>query len=371
MNVLEAQTYTLSTCESSAYDTRLRLFSGSRLEAASIEIANVDDACGLQSRIVMALQPGLYTVVVEGYASNEGRYTLVVTCEGPTQAPPCEDSSSSCNYVANLCRTPNVRNQCPLTCGVCTPAVSTPSPDPNIVEIAVSMPDTFSTLVAAVQAAGLVETLSSAGPFTVFAPTNAAFALLGQDTISSLLADPTRLASILTYHVVAGQALAGDLTNGQVLTTVNGATLTVRINADGVAILNNDGTIAATVAQADVLASNGGIHVIDRVLIPATTAASTSTGPRTTLAPGTCPRNCGTQASGGGTCRANGRCLSCNDNRLLLNGACVNSVSCRARRIQSGSQTGANCRCLDDHCNYCNRVVDGDTCRVVSPPYPH
>ena len=83
MNVLEAQTYTLSTCESSAYDTRLRLFSGSHLEAASIEIANVDDACGLQSRIVMALQPGLYTVVVEGYASNEGRYTLVVTCERP------------------------------------------------------------------------------------------------------------------------------------------------------------------------------------------------------------------------------------------------------------------------------------------------
>ena len=203
----------------------------------------------------------------------------------------------------------------------------------------------------------------------MFAPTNAAFALLGQDTINSLLADPTRLASILTNHVVAGQALAGDLTNGQVLTTVNGATLTVRINADGVAILNNDGTIAATVAQADVLASNGVIHVIDRVLIPAVIAITTAappTEPPTNYPVGQCPRNCGTPENGGGTCRPTGVCLSCNDNRLRVNGRCVQSVACRARQIQSGSMEGENCRCLDAHCHYCNRAVSGDVCRVVS-----
>ena len=79
---------------------------------------------------------------------------------------------------------------------------------------------------------------------------------------------------------------------------------------------------------------------------------------------GGCPRNCGQADRGGGTCRTNGRCLSCNENRLRVNGICVQSLSCKGRRIQSGSMTGAGCRCLDDSCHFCTRVVDGDTCRV-------
>ena len=74
VTVSTAQSYTFSTCEGSGYDTRLRLFSGSHLEAASTELANVDDACGLQSRITMTLQPGLYTILVEGYNRNEGMF---------------------------------------------------------------------------------------------------------------------------------------------------------------------------------------------------------------------------------------------------------------------------------------------------------
>ena len=74
---------------------------------------------------------------------------------------------------------------------------------------------------------------------------------------------------------------------------------------------------------------------------------------------GSCPRNCGQAALGGGTCRPTGVCLSCSENRLRVNGRCVQSVACRARRIQSGSMAGDNCRCLDSHCHYCNRVVAG------------
>ena len=72
---------------------------------------------------------------------------------------------------------------------------------------------------------------------------------------------------------------------------------------------------------------------------------------------------------GGGTCRANGRCLSCSDARVLQSGRCYASIACKDRRIQSGSQAGSNCRCLDDHCHYCNRAATGDTCRVCRDGY--
>ena len=98
---------------------------------------------------------------------------------------------------------------------------------------------------------------------------------------------------------------------------------------------------------------------------PTTTEAAATTEAAETTAAG-CPRNCGTPDNGGGTCRPTGVCLSCNDNRLRVNGRCVQSVACRARRIQSGSMTDQNCRCLDAHCHYCNRAVSGDVCRVVS-----
>ncbi|NJL75400.1 MAG: fasciclin domain-containing protein, partial [Saprospiraceae bacterium] len=121
----------------------------------------------------------------------------------------------------------------------------------NIVELAVGTP-ALSTLVAAVQAAGLVETLSSEGPFTVFAPTNDAFAALPAGTLDNLLKPENKdqLISILTYHVVAGKIMAADLQNGQKAATVQGSEITVDLSA-GAKI--ND----ATVIMADVDASNG------------------------------------------------------------------------------------------------------------------
>jgi uncharacterized surface protein with fasciclin (FAS1) repeats len=132
----------------------------------------------------------------------------------------------------------------------------------NIVEIASGNKD-FSTLVAAVVAAGLAETLSGKGPFTVFAPTNEAFAKLPAGTVEELLKPENKgkLASILTYHVVAGKVMSKDLSNGQKAKTVNGQEVTVTIG-DGVKIDN------AKVTTADLEASNGVIHVIDSVIMP-------------------------------------------------------------------------------------------------------
>ena len=133
----------------------------------------------------------------------------------------------------------------------------------NIVQIA-SEAGTFKTLVAAVKAAGLAETLQGPGPFTVFAPTDAAFAKLPAGTVESLLADPKKLASILTFHVVSGKVMSTDIVkaNGAKPTTVNGAPLDVVVR-DGKVYVNG-----AQVVTADIIASNGVIHVIDTVLIP-------------------------------------------------------------------------------------------------------
>jgi uncharacterized surface protein with fasciclin (FAS1) repeats len=132
----------------------------------------------------------------------------------------------------------------------------------NIVEIA-SENTNFTTLVAAVVAAGLAETLSGNGPFTVFAPTNEAFSKLPAGTVESLLKpeNKEKLAAILTYHVVSGKVMSKDLSNGQKAATVNGQEVTVTI-ADGVKVEN------ATVTSADLEASNGVIHVIDTVIMP-------------------------------------------------------------------------------------------------------
>lgn len=137
-------------------------------------------------------------------------------------------------------------------------------PSKNIVENAAALPN-FSTLVTAVTAAGLAETLSG-GEFTVFAPDNDAFAAVPKATLDDLLKPENKeqLTSVLTYHVVPGKAMAADLTDGQELTTVQGDKLKVKIVGDKVMI--ND----ATVALADVAASNGVIHAIDAVLLPPT-----------------------------------------------------------------------------------------------------
>lgn len=133
----------------------------------------------------------------------------------------------------------------------------------DIVSLAVGN-ENLSTLVAAVKAAGLVETLQSDGPFTVFAPTNEAFAALPEGTLASLLKPENKdqLVAILTYHVLGSKVLSTDLKNGQKAVTVNKAPVTVKL-ADGKAMIND-----ATVVAADVMASNGVVHVIDKVILP-------------------------------------------------------------------------------------------------------
>ena len=139
----------------------------------------------------------------------------------------------------------------------------------TIVEIAASNPD-FSTLVAAVKAAGLADTLSSTGPFTVFAPTNDAFAKLPAGTLETLLKpeNKEKLAAILTYHVLPGAVMASDVQPGKVK-TVNGATFTVATENGDVILTDGQGN-KAKVIKTDIVASNGVIHVIDAVLLPPT-----------------------------------------------------------------------------------------------------
>ncbi|MEQ8711448.1 MAG: fasciclin domain-containing protein [Cyclobacteriaceae bacterium] len=134
--------------------------------------------------------------------------------------------------------------------------------DKTIVELAVGT-DALSTLVAAVKAGGLVETLSGTGPFTVFAPTNDAFAALPAGTLDMLLKpeNKDKLVAILTYHVVAGSVKSTDLKNGMKAETVNGAEVT--ITTTGGAKVNG-----ASVVNADIIASNGVVHVIDAVILP-------------------------------------------------------------------------------------------------------
>jgi uncharacterized surface protein with fasciclin (FAS1) repeats len=139
----------------------------------------------------------------------------------------------------------------------------------DIVDTAIAAGD-FTTLVAAVQAAGLEETLRGEGPFTVFAPTDDAFAALPAGTVDTLLADPTgALTDILTYHVVEGEVLAADVVgmDGQPVTTVNGGTFTVGVDGDSVTLTDAQGN-TVNVVQTDIVTSNGVIHVIDAVLMP-------------------------------------------------------------------------------------------------------
>ncbi len=133
----------------------------------------------------------------------------------------------------------------------------------NIVETAVAN-GSFKTLVAAVTAAGLAETLSGPGPFTVFAPVDDAFAALPAGTVESLVEpeNKEKLTGILTYHVVAGKVLSTDLTDGMTAATVNGQKITIRLT-DGKVLVNG-----AEVVIADVETDNGVIHAINKVIMP-------------------------------------------------------------------------------------------------------
>lgn len=131
----------------------------------------------------------------------------------------------------------------------------------NIIDTAVSA-GSFNTLVAAIKAAGLVDTLKGAGPFTVFAPTDDAFAKLPQGTVEALLKDTDKLKKILTYHVVSGKVMAADVVKLKSATTVQGSD--VKVDASSGVKIND-----STVVTPDVAADNGVIHVIDTVLMPA------------------------------------------------------------------------------------------------------
>jgi uncharacterized surface protein with fasciclin (FAS1) repeats len=133
----------------------------------------------------------------------------------------------------------------------------------DIVDTAVAA-GSFNTLVKAVQAAGLVDTLKGPGPFTVFAPTDEAFAKLPAGTLDAVLADKAKLTAILTYHVVAGKVMAADVVgmNGKSVKTVQGGELTID-TSNGVKVGS------ATVIKTDIETDNGVIHVIDSVLLPA------------------------------------------------------------------------------------------------------
>merc|ERR1712161_118261 len=167
--------------------------------------------------------------------------------------------------------------------GVLLPPAPTLAPTPapkNLVELAQSV-DILSTLVAAVVAGDLVETLSSAGPFTVFAPTNDAFAALPAGTLDSLLQPENKgtLVDILTYHVVSGKVLSTDLAPSQDVSTVQGDTLLIKAR-DGAVTVNG-----RNVVTADNEATNGVAHIIDGVLLP------TLLPPAPTLAPTPAPKN--------------------------------------------------------------------------------
>lgn len=134
------------------------------------------------------------------------------------------------------------------------------SPAKNIVDTAVEA-GSFTTLAAGLKAAGLLETLTGKGPFTVFAPSDDAFKKLPQGTLDALLKDPAKLKSVLTYHVVSGHLLAKDLKSGEVKTVEGGP---VHVTVTGSKVQVND----AHVTTADIVATNGVIHVIDAVMLP-------------------------------------------------------------------------------------------------------
>ena len=141
-----------------------------------------------------------------------------------------------------------------------------PAPAPTLAELVAGNPD-FSTLLVAVEAAGLTNTLQTGGPFTVFAPTNAAFAKIDTMTLNSLLNDPAALSNIILYHVVPGTVESGDvasLLDTDVETAFSGNTIRPTASAEGVGIKVNESVITAV----DIEASNGVVHVIDTVLLP-------------------------------------------------------------------------------------------------------
>jgi uncharacterized surface protein with fasciclin (FAS1) repeats len=191
------------------------------------------------------------------------RVAIVVAALGVVAAACGDDAADTAPATEASTVAPTV-TEAPMTTVAPSPAAA------DIVDTAVAAGD-FTTLVTAVKAAGLEQTLRGEGPFTVFAPTDDAFAALPAGTIDTLLKDPTGdLSSILTYHVVAGAVPAADVVglDGKNVTTVNGATFRVAVADDGSVSLTDAAGNRVAVVATDVPATNGVIHVIDAVLLP-------------------------------------------------------------------------------------------------------
>jgi transforming growth factor-beta-induced protein len=178
--------------------------------------------------------------------------------------------AQQCKNAKQSVRTVVTHQQCPIT-GKMVAVNTAAAKESTIVDIAAGN-DSFSTLVAAVKAAGLVETLSGKGPFTVFAPTNEAFAKLPKETLASLLKPENKdqLVSILTYHVVPGKVMAADVVKVTEAKSVQGQPIKVEVK-DGKVVLNGSSTVVKT----DIVGSNGVIHVIDTVILPPPATAKT------------------------------------------------------------------------------------------------
>ena len=191
---------------------------------------------------------------------------LLASC-GNNKTATTETAASTVNPADSVAATAGDSARMSKPGGVMVDGVAMTA-DKNIVENAMGA-KSVSTLVAAVKQAGLVETLSGPGPFTVFAPTNAAFDKLPKGAVAGLMdpASKAKLASVLTYHVIPGRLLAADLKDGQELTTVNGEKLRVMVK-DGKVMVSNGKDAPATVQIADVISSNGVTHVIDGVVLP-------------------------------------------------------------------------------------------------------
>jgi uncharacterized surface protein with fasciclin (FAS1) repeats len=225
----------------------------------------------------------------------EGSYACGRPATTEPTGPTCEDTMEELNgagactsFIAQgfscaqrFCSTCTFSNMCDSTCGFCgTGGDGGDDGTPDIVTLAQSV-DALSTLVQAVIAGGLVPVLQGPGPFTVFAPTNDAFAALGQATVTALLADHDRLVDVLTYHVLPVEVHSADLSDGMHATTVEGGDLSVsiftqRFQPTVVTIIG--GASQAHVVQADVQASNGVVHVIDTVLLPTPPSGCTADG---------------------------------------------------------------------------------------------
>ena len=193
--------------------------------------------------------------------------TLMLTSCGNEKTTTTETAVSTVNPADSLAAVAGDSARMAKPAGVMVDGVAMTA-DKNIVENAAGA-KSVSTLVSAVKAAGLVETLSGTGPFTVFAPTNAAFDKLPKGAVAGLMdpASKAKLAGVLTYHVIAGRLVAADLKDGQELTTVNGEKLKVTVK-DGQVMIGNGKDAPATVQIADVISSNGVTHVIDTVILP-------------------------------------------------------------------------------------------------------